>query len=153
MKILSKNKKWLFDYEVVDTIDAGIVLSGHEVKSIKTSSIQLSDSHIKVNHEWKLMLYNLSIPRYKFTAPSIVPGYSSKQPRSLLVTKKQLWKLFERTKKTWLVMIPTTLRISKTGYIKITIWLAKRKKKVEKRSIIKDRDTARQMDKQIKNLS
>ena len=152
MRVIKKNKKGLFDYEIIDTLDAWIILSWHEVKSIKLWNIQISDSHIKIDHQWNLMLYNLNIPRYAFTAPSIVPWYNPKQARTLLVTKKQRTRLYERTRKTGLIMIPTKIRESKSGFIKVTIALAKRKKKVQKRSIIKDRDTARQMDKAIKNL-
>jgi tmRNA-binding protein len=68
------------------------------------------------------------------------------------VTKQQRIRLYERTRKTWLAIIPTQIRESKTWFIKVTVALAKRKKKLQKRNIIKDRDTARQMDKDIKNL-
>lgn len=152
MRIIKKNKKWLFDYEVSDTLDAGIILQWHEVKSIKLWNIQMSDSHIRLDAQWNLLLLNLNVPRYRFTSSAVTPNYNPKQPRTLLVTKKQRIRLYERTRKTWLVLIPVRIRESKTWYIKITIWLAKRKKKIQKRSIIKDRDTARQMDKAIRNL-
>lgn len=152
MRILAKNKKWLFNYEVIDTLDTGIILEGHEVKSIKLKQFQLSDAHIIVTTEKDLVLYNMNVPRYKFTAAVIVPNYSAKRPRKLLVTKHQRMKLYERTRKTGLALIPVTIWESKTWFIKVTIALAKRKKKLQKRNIIKDRDTARQMDKDIKNL-
>jgi SsrA-binding protein len=152
MRTIKKNKKWLFNYEVSDTVDAGIILQWHEVKSIKLWNFQISDSHIKIDIKGNLMLYNLNVPRYAFTSPSIVKWYDPKQPRQLLITKQQRIRMYERTRKTWLVMIPIRIWESKTGYIKVTVGLAKRKKKIQKRSIIKDRDTARQMDKAIKNL-
>lgn len=152
MNIIAKNKKWLYDYEVIDTLDAGIVLVWHEVKSIKMKQVQLSDSYIMINNEGVLNLYNMNIQLYKFTSPSIVQWYNPKQPRQLLVTKQQLAKLYAKTKKTWFVMIPTQLWESKSGMIKVTIALAKRKKKAQKRTLIKERDTARQMDKAIKDL-
>lgn len=152
MRILAKNKKWLFNYEVIDTLDTGIILEGHEVKSIKLKQFQLSDAHIIVTSEKDLVLYNMNVPRYKFTSAALIPNYSAKRPRKLLVTKQQRIRLYERTRKTWLAIIPTQIRESKTWFIKVTVALAKRKKKLQKRNIIKDRDTARQMDKDIKNL-
>lgn len=152
MRTIKKNKKGLFDYEVISTLDAGIILKWHEVKSIKLWNFQISDSHIKIDAKGNVMLYNLNVPRYAFTAPSIVQWYNPKQPRQLLITKQQRIRVYSTTRKTWLIMIPVRIWESKSGFIKVTIGLSKRKKKIQKRSIIKDRDTARQMDKAIKNL-
>jgi SsrA-binding protein len=81
-----------------------------------------------------------------------VPGYKPKGERKLLLTKKQIQRLAERTHKTWLVLKPLEVFVTKNWRIKIKLGLAKLKKKIEKRQIIKERDMKRQMMREMKEL-
>lgn len=150
MKVLQKNKQWYFNYEIVDTIDAWIILLWHEVKQIKVWHSNLSESILQF-HDWELRIINMDIPLYVHTTHTIAGSYNPKQRRKILITKQQRIKLYERTRKTWLAIIPLKLYEAKNRKIKLIIWLGKLKKKVEKRSIIKERDIKRQMDRDIKD--
>lgn len=150
MKTLVHNKKAWFDYEITDTLEAGIVLVGHEVKALKTQWGNLRDAIVKLD-EKEIWLINLDIPIYKNISRNTLWAYNPKWRRKLLLTKRQIIKLAERTNKTGLHIIPLKLREDKNRRIKLTIWLAKRKKNIQKRHIIKERDISRQMDKDIKN--
>lgn len=149
MKTLAKNKKVYFDYEIIDTRDAGIVLQWHEVKSIKLQKAVLSDAIIKIDAR-EIRLINMDVSLYKWTHTNLAPGYNPKWRRKLLLTKKQLGKLRSQIQKTWLHIVPLEVYADKNRRIKVKIWLAKRKRKIEKRSIIRERDVGRQMDREMR---
>jgi SsrA-binding protein len=149
MKILAKNKKAYFDYEIIDKVEAWLVLSWHEVKSCKVWHPNISDAFVRITHDG-MRISNMDIPRYTHTSPHITPWYDAKGKRSLLMTKKQRTKWREQTQKTWLRIIPLTLFINQRWYIKVELWLGKLKKKVEKKQRIKERDIKKEMDAIIK---
>jgi len=97
----------------------------------------------------ELWLVNCSVSLFEKTNPLNVKWYNSKQKRKLLITKQQYSRLVAKTRKTWLTIIPLQVLESKWR-IKVLIWIWKLKKKAEKRSAIKERDTKRMMDKEIK---
>lgn len=149
MKQIRRNKQAYFDYEIVDTLETWIVLEWHEVKSIKLDHPNITDAVVQVQ-ERELWIINMDISLYKRTSPILAQWYDPKRKRKLLVTKQQLARLFERTKKTGLVLVPLQLLENKKWKIKILVWLGKLKKKIEKRSSIKERETKRMMDKEMK---
>ena len=151
MKIITKNKRAYFDYDIKETIDAGIVLKWYEVKSIKSGKVNITDAIVKIRN-WEAFITNMDIPLYEKTNPALVPGYKPKGERKLLLTKKQIQRLAERTHKTWLVLKPLEVFITKNWKIKIKLGLAKLKKKIEKRQIIKERDMKRQMMREMKEM-
>lgn len=152
MKILSKNKFVYSDYEIKETLEAGVVLAWHEVKSAKTWHINITDAFVKIDNDKQAYIINMDIPLYSKTSPDLAPNYEQKQRRKLLLKKREIQRLWERTHKTWLVLVPINIYINKSWIIKITLWLGKLKKKIEKKQAIKDRDIARQADKEIKRL-
>lgn len=105
MKVLVKNKRAGFDYELLETIDAGIVLRGCEVKALKTQTANLRDALVKIDQQG-VWLINCDIPLYKKTDPNQLPGYEPKGRRKLLLTKRQAGRLRERTHTTGLRLIP-----------------------------------------------
>ncbi|MEF2176012.1 MAG: SsrA-binding protein SmpB [Candidatus Absconditabacteria bacterium] len=151
MKIISKNKPVFFNYEITDRFEAGIVLLGHEVKSIKTGNINIKDSIVKLyDGEWYVT--NIDIPLYKKTPANLAPHYEPKGKRKLLLKKREVSKLAERTTKTGLVLVVLSIYINRRGFIKLELGLGKLKKKVEKKQAIKERDISRQADKEIKSF-
>lgn len=152
MKLIRKNKQAYFDYEIVDTVEAGIVLQWHEVKSIKTGHPNITDAVVQI--QWReLWVVNMDIPLYKKSAPTTTLGYEPKQKRKLLITRKQLTKLYERTKKTGLAMMPLQLLENNRWQIKVLVGLGKLKKKIEKRAIIQERQTKRTVDRELKEYN
>ncbi len=151
MKVVTKNRRATFDYEVVDTLDAGIVLQWHEVKSIRTQGCSLQDSIVTISGS-EARIVNMDIPLYKKASPATLPNYQPKARRKLLLTKQQLAKLRSKTQKSSLVIIPTLLREAKNHKFKLTIAVAKRKKKIEKKQALKEKDTKKMMDKEVRNF-
>lgn len=151
MKILAKNKKAYFDYEIHDTLDAGVVLAWHEVKGCKRGHPNISDAFVRISPAG-MRLHNMDIPRYAHTSPQSVPGYDAKRTRSLLMTKKQQTKWREKTQKTWLRIIALQLFISDRWYIKVRLWLWKLKKKVQKKTALKEQAVKKDMDRAIKRM-
>lgn len=151
MKVLAKNKRAFFDYEVIETYDAGIVLLGHEVKSIKTGHITIGDGIVKISPQ-ETVLVNMDIPLYQKTAPQTVSWYQPKWPRRLLLTKREQTVLWSKVQQGGLRIIPLEVYESTRNRIKVKIGLAKLKKKVEKKSAIKERDVKREMDKEIRKF-
>ena len=141
------NKKATFNYEIVDTLSAGIQLHGFEVKSIKTSKGgSLEGSHVIIRNG-EAFLVGAHIPEYQMG--NTLAGYNSRRERKLLLTRKELERLLEAEHSSGLTVIPLSL-YNKGRYIKADIAIARGKKKYDKRQDIKKRDTQRDIDREIK---
>lgn len=151
MKLITKNKKAYHDFEIMESIEAGIILKGHEVKAIKNGQINIKDAIIRMTDREALII-NMDIPLYKKTSIRQIGSYNPKWPRKLLITKGERTKYKTKTHKTWLVLIPLQVHQNKDHRIKLVIWLAKRLKKVMKKQRLKEQDIKRNMEKEIKNL-
>lgn len=152
MRIISKNKQALLNYDIVEKFETWIVLKWFEVKAIKTWNINIKESIVKIYNDGQIYITNMSVPLYKKTNFKIVSWYEPKGTRKLLMHKRQIRKLAERTHKTWLTMIALKIYENKKNLIKIEIWLGKLRKKVEKKQILKERDVNKQAQRDIKNL-
>ncbi len=150
MRILTKNKQAYHDYDITDTIEVGIVLAWHEVKAIKEGKINIRDAIVRVS-DGQLDILNMDIPLY--SKASHIGNYNPRQPRRLLIHRRELARRVARTHRKAEVMLPLQVRLMKNHRIKILLWLAKRLRKVEKKSILKEKDVSRQMDRQIKNMT
>lgn len=150
MQIITKNKHVFSDYEIFDTYDTGIVLAWHEVKSIKNKQVNIKDA-IVILDEKELIISNMDVPLYSKTNINTIHwSYEPKWKRKLLITKKELSKIFAKTTKTWLSIIPLQVFTTDRGLIKITIGVGKLKRKVDKKETIKTRDRIREMEREIK---
>ena len=144
-----KNRRAEFEYFLVQTYNAGIVLTGTEIKSVRTGKVNLKDGYCFMD-KGELWLKNVHISPYKFGS------YANHQPmreRKLLLTKRELRKIDAKLKEKGLTMIPVQMYISERGYAKIDISLAKGKKFFDKRQTLKTKETKREMDRQMKNYS
>ncbi|MCK5095939.1 MAG: SsrA-binding protein SmpB [Candidatus Pacebacteria bacterium] len=141
------NKKATFNYEIVDTLSAGIQLHGFEVKSIKTSKGgSLEGSHVIIRNG-EAFLVGAHIPDYQMgNTPA---GYNSRRERKLLLTKKELERILETEHSSGLTVVPLSL-YSKGRYIKADIAIARGKKKYDKRETIKKRDSQRELAREFK---
>ena len=147
MKILANNKRVHFDYEILETIEAGISLKGFEVKAAKAGKINLAGSYARVkgNEVW---LINADIQPYQ---PKNTPkDYDSERTRRLLLTKAQIKTLTGKTNESGLTLVPLRAYI-KGRLIKIELGLARHKKKRDKREVIKKRDTDKDIRRALKN--
>ncbi len=142
MKDFIFNKKAAFDYEILEKFEAGIVLSGTEIKAIKSGKANLAGSFAIIRNN-EIFLLNLSIPPYK--PKNVSASYQPDKTRKLLLHKKQIASLSGQLKQKNLNLIPLRM-YNKHGLIKVELALAKGKKKFDKRESIKKRETQRKID-------
>ena len=136
-KINITNKRAKFEYHLLDKYEAGIVLSGTEIKSIRNSKASITDSFCEFNDRNELFVINMSIEEYNYGSKY---NHKPKDSRKLLLNKNELKKLNKEVANSGLTIIPLKLYINDNGYAKIQIALAKGKKLYDKRESIKDRE-------------
>ena len=137
-----KNKRAAFDYELLETWTAGIVLTGTEIKSIRDSKASLADTYCTfINNE--LWVKNMHIAEYFYGSYN---NHSARRDRKLLLDRKELRKLRQAVKNPGFTIVPTRLFINEKGLAKLAIALARGKHEYDKRESIKERDDKREMD-------
>lgn len=150
--ILALNKKAGFDYEFLESFEAGLLLFGHEVKAIRSGQANLKGAYIsfKNDEKGKMAAYLVSchIALYKFTGE--INDYNPDRDRKLLLNKKELDYLFSKGQEKGLTIIPLKL-YTKGSFIKLEIVVARGKKAYDKRESIKKRDEDRQMKTLLKS--
>ena len=151
MKIISKNRRLAFDYEITEKRQTGIVLSGHEVKAIKTWHTNISNAFCKIKNK-EIYVNNMDIPLYDKTNIRIAPWYEPLWSRKLLMTRREILKIYTLTDKTAMNLFPVELYVDDRWLVKLTIWLCKIRRKVDKKELIKDRDIKKQVAKEFKNF-
>lgn len=139
MKVLARNRRAKFDYDIKNTLLAGIVLGGAEVKSVKQGSVSLKGSHI-ITKNGELYLLNTHISPYKQAGNR---PHEETRPRKLLVHKKEL-KQLESHKQAGLSLVPLSVGVQK-GLIKVEIGVGRGLKKYDKRMVLKKRQDERSM--------
>ncbi len=138
-----KNKKARFEYELLDTYTAGIVLSGTEIKSIRLGKASIAESFCEFNDSGELFVVNMQVDEYSHGSHY---NHRPKAERKLLLNKQELKKLRKEVKNTGLTIIPLNLFINDRGLAKLKIALARGKKLYDKRETLKERDTKRSLD-------
>jgi SsrA-binding protein len=143
-----KNKKAYYDYEILEKLTAGIVLSGTEIKSIRMGKASLSDSFCYF-HAGELWLKGLNISEYFWgTHNNHIPD----RDRKLLLNKKELKKLDRQVNEKGVTIVALRVFINDRGYAKINIALAKGKREYDKRQTLKEKDAKREMSRMKKNF-
>ncbi|MEZ4156589.1 MAG: SsrA-binding protein SmpB [Candidatus Paceibacterota bacterium] len=141
-KAFAQNKKASFDYQVIETLEAGIELKGYEVKAIKTGRANLAGAFV-VFEEGNAVLKGMEIQAYQ---PKNTPeDYDPKRKRRLLLNKKEIQKVLLDKEGQGLTFIPISL-YNNRNKVKVELALARRKKKQDKRESIKKREVKRRMD-------
>ena len=138
-----QNKKARFQYEILDKYTAGIVLTGTEIKSIRSSKASITESFCEFSDSGELFIINMFIDEYTFGNHY---NHQTRSQRKLLLNKKELKKLFKEVRNTGLTIIPLKVYINDNGFAKILISLAKGKKTYDKRQVIKNRENKIQLD-------
>lgn len=146
MKIICNNKKVTFEYFILDTFEAGIKLSGTEIKSIRAGKCNINDAYVIIRNG-KVYLLNMHIAKYE---NGNIFNHEELRTRELLLHKHQILKLQQKVKLDGLTLVATKAYF-KDALVKIEIALAKGKNKVDKRESIKERDQNREINKNYKN--
>ncbi|OJG74214.1 SsrA-binding protein [Enterococcus quebecensis] len=145
-KLIAQNRKARHDYTVVDTMEAGIVLQGTEIKSIRNGRINLKDGFARIRNG-EAYLLNVHISPYE---QGNIFNHDPLRTRKLLLHKKQIAKLITETKNTGITIVPLKVYI-RNGYAKVLIGLAKGKKQYDKREDLKRKEINREISRTLKN--
>ncbi|WP_313374098.1 SsrA-binding protein SmpB [Chishuiella sp.] len=146
-EVTIKNKRARFEYELLDSYDAGIQLFGTEIKSIRMGKASITESFCQFK-DGELYIINMFIDEYDWGTHF---NHKTRRDRKLLLQRAELKKLERKTKETGLTIVATTLYINNKGLAKLKIYLAKGKKLFDKRNTIKGKDLKRDLDRMIKN--
>jgi len=149
--IIAENKKAKFDYEILETFEAGIVLTGQEVKSLKTRGTSMAGSYvvIKKNSKGNSEVFWIGANIQPYQPLNIGSNYDIQRDRKLLLNKKEINYLVGKTNEKGLTLVPL-LVYTKKHQIKISFGLAKGKKKADKRESIKNKDIDRKIKRELR---
>ena len=139
IKIVQKNKKAFFNYEIVEKIEAGIVLTGPEVKSIRNGRVSIGESYARITGG-EVWVINMDISAYSHTPAEL---QQPKRPRKLLLKKREIGKLLGKTQQKGLTLIPLMLYF-KCGYAKIELGMGRGKAVHDKRASMKKKESDRE---------
>lgn len=141
-----KNRKATFDYEILETFTAGIVLTGTEIKSLRQGKAGLTDTYCMVeNHE--LWVKNMYIAEYSYGSYN---NHTTHRDRKLLVTRKELNRIAKQAEQPGYSVVPLRIFINECGLAKMVIAVARGKKLYDKRQSIKEREDKRNLDRIMK---
>jgi len=146
MRVVAKNKKAFFNYDIMDTYEAGISLTGSEVKSIREGRISIKESYVDIR-DGEVFLINSHISQYEAANRF---NHKPRRDRKLLLHRQEIKRLTGKIKQKGLTLIPTKVVINDKGLVKLEIALGKGKKIYEKREAIKERDREREMKAELK---
>ena len=142
---VASNRQASFRFNLLDRVEAGIVLTGSEVKSLRDGKAQLKDGYAALR-DGEVWLYNVHIAPYP---PATTENHEPERPRKLLMHKREIERLIGKTRERGLTLVPTRMYF-KGSHAKVEIALAKGKDVVDKRQSIKEREMKREMDRAIR---
>lgn len=146
MSVLAINKRANFDYDISERFEAGLVLRGYEVKSVKTGHISLKGSFVTVKGE-ELYLTNANIPLYKHAGA--IANYDPTAPRKLLLHRAEIRTLIGKSRAYGLTLVPIRV-YTKRGLLKLEFGIGKGKKRIDKREVTKKREDQRKIERAMK---
>ncbi|AAT05187.1 SsrA-binding protein SmpB [Listeria monocytogenes] len=144
-KLVAQNKKARHDYAIEETFEAGIVLQGTEIKSVRNARVNLKDSYARID-KGEIFLHNMHISPYE---QGNRYNHDPLRTRKLLLHKKQISRLIGETKESGYSIVPLKMYI-KDGYAKVLIGVARGKKKYDKRQDLKQKEAKRDIERAFK---
>ena len=143
-KQVATNRRARFDYDITESIEAGIKLSGPEVKSLRAGRASISEAYARV-HDGEVWLEGMHIPRYEQASKS---AQSEVRPRKLLLHRREIDRLIGKTAERGLTLVPMRIYFAH-GLAKVELGLGKGRKRHEKRQAIAERETKREIEKEM----
>ena len=140
-KVVASNRRAKFDYEIVDTFEAGMVLVGSEVKSLREGKASINEAYA-FERDGELWLESMNIPPYTYARDG---GHEPTRPRKLLLHKREIVRIGEKLREQSLNLVPTRVYFL-NGRAKVELALGKGKRTIDKRQSIKKREQQREMD-------
>jgi SsrA-binding protein len=145
LKVVAANRKARYDYFIDETYEAGIALTGTEIKSVRAGRVNLRDSYVQVKNG-ELWLIDTHIAPYKQAGRS---SHEPKRPRKLLMHRREISRLQGRVQERGYTLIPLRLYLKNSKWAKVEIALARGKKLYDKRQAIRERDAQREMERAL----
>ena len=145
MKVIATNKKAGHNYYLLDRFEAGIVLKGTEIKSVRAGKVNIKDSFARLRGT-ELFLVNMHIAKYDH---GNINNHDETRSRKLLMHKKEILKIAKKVNEESLSIVPVKVYMDR-GLCKIEISLAKGKKNYDKRQVLKEKDSKRRVEKSLK---
>jgi SsrA-binding protein len=146
-KVVATNRKAFHDYHIEDRLEAGIMLRGTEVKSLRAGLVNLRDSYASVNHG-EVFLHNCHINPYSH---GNIMNHEPLRTRKLLLHQKEITQLIGKTQQKGLTLIPLRIYFTPRGHAKVELALAKGKKQYDRRETIKEREAGREVERAMKD--
>lgn len=144
-KVISTNRKARHDYELLDSFEAGLVLMGSEIKSIRSGHVNLREGFVQVR-DGELWLMNTHIAAYEQAG---VWGHDPLRPRKLLLHKREIDRIAARVQEKGLTIVPTVIYLTH-GLAKVEIALARGKRQYDKRQALRKQDSQRQIERSLR---
>ena len=141
IKIIAKNKRASYDYFLEEKFEAGLVLQGTEVKSLRAGKVSIAEAYVNIDQKGEAWVYNITIPHYEF---GNINNHNETRKRKLLLNKHEIEKLEHQVKAKQLTIVPTIIYFKKSN-IKLEIALAKGKKIHDKRHDMAKKDVERKL--------
>jgi SsrA-binding protein len=142
IEVVERNKKARFEYDIEETLEAGIVLEGSEVKSVRQGKVSLDGAYCKVDRDGEMKIHGMYVKPYEEAGPF---GHEPRRDRKLLLHQNEIRKWADKAEKERRTIVPLALYF-RDGWAKLKIGLAKGRKKHDKRQAIKEREMERQME-------
>ncbi|MBL4645796.1 MAG: SsrA-binding protein [Hyphomicrobiales bacterium] len=150
-KVIANNRRAYFDYAIGDTLEAGIMLTGTEVKALRVGKANLGESYAgPMGNSNEIFLFNLNIPEYTQGNRN---NHEPKRPRKLLMHRREIERMLAGVQRGGMTIVALKLYFNDDGRAKVELALAKGKKEHDKRQTEKNRDWAREKSRLMKNLS
>ena len=146
IKVIAKNRKANFEYFIEESFEAGIALTGSEIKSVRAGQVSLQEAYIQIDGQ-QAFLVNCHIAPYQFGSYS---DHDPKRPRKLLLHKKEIRRLWAEVRQRGVTIIPVKMYL-KNGKAKLEIAIAKGKKLYDKRESIAKKDQQRDVERQLRD--
>ena len=146
IKIVATNRKALRDYFLDETLEAGIVLQGSEIKSVRAGKVSLREAFVRIDDNLEAWLINAHIAPYDAASHF---NHDPKRPRKLLLHKREILRLWNKVREKGVTIVPTRMYL-KNGRAKVEIAIARGKKKYDKRAEIARRDMEREVERELR---
>lgn len=148
IKIVAKNKKAFHDYHIDARYEAGMVLSGPEVKSLRAGKVNLRDGYVKIDSRGEVMLHNVHISMYSFATQN--PN-EPLRVRKLLLHQREIKKLIGKLNEKGLALIPLKIYFIENGKAKVELGLARGKREYDKRATLKEQQSKREIQREMRH--
>jgi SsrA-binding protein len=144
-RTFASNRRAFHEYEIMESIEAGIALTGTEIKSVRAGKVNLRDSYARVQNG-EVLLYNMHVSPYE---QGNIWNHEPLRTRKLLLHRKEIGRLAEKSQAQGLTLVPLRM-YAKSGHAKVEIAVARGKKQYDKRAAIADRESKRELDRVVK---